>query len=225
MSDCSDRSARAAPWPPFAVCLLVLAGCDLTLLPGPDSAGFPADAIPPDSVALQIENHSGVDVLVEAVYSKAELQVRRTNLLLTSSGAESVEGVTPTAADRITVEVRLAAGPERPSGMEIGGLLQAHVFERGVDYQGGETLLLVISALEPAQNCIGIGNGTPGVCEVPGDLNADGALDHLDIPLFIEVLLGKNTDQATILRADLNRDGAADGNDLQGLVAAFLAAM
>jgi hypothetical protein len=121
------------------------------------------------------------------------------------------------------VEVRLADSPELPPGLEIGGLLEAHVFERGVDYQGGETLLLVISVLEPAENCIG--SGTPGICEVPGDLNADGALDHLDIPLFIEVLLGINTDQATILRADLNRDGAADGNDIQGLVAAFLAAM
>jgi hypothetical protein len=222
MSVCSERSARAAPWRPFTVVLLVLAGCDLTLLQGPDAAGFPTDAIQPGSVALRIENNSGVGVLVEAVYEKAELRVRRTNLYLTSSGAESVEEVIPTAADRITVEVRLAGGPELPPGLETGGLLETHLFERGVDYQGGETLLLVISALEPIEDCIG--NGTPGICEVPGDLNGDGALDHLDIPLFIEVLLGVNTDRGAILRADLNRDGAADGNDIQGLIASFLAA-
>jgi len=56
--------------------------------------------------------------------------------------------------------------------------------------------------------------GTPG----PGDIDADGDVDHADLPLFVNVLLGANTDPGHIARSDLNADTLADGRDIAGFV-------
>lgn len=55
-----------------------------------------------------------------------------------------------------------------------------------------------------------------------GDLNGDGIVSVLDIPAFVNVLLGIDSDSAHIVRSDLNTDGRADGDDVAAFVAALL---
>lgn len=57
--------------------------------------------------------------------------------------------------------------------------------------------------------------GTPGL----GDLDADGDVDQADMPLFINVLLGTNTNPGHIARSDMNADATANGGDISGFVA------
>jgi len=61
--------------------------------------------------------------------------------------------------------------------------------------------------------------GTPG----PGDIDADGDVDQADLPLFVNVLLGANTDPGHIARSDLNADTLADGRDISGFVGVLTA--
>lgn len=55
-----------------------------------------------------------------------------------------------------------------------------------------------------------------------GDLNANGAVETADIPLFVNVLLGNDADPGHRYRADLNRDGRIDGADLQPFITAAM---
>lgn len=48
-----------------------------------------------------------------------------------------------------------------------------------------------------------------------GDLDADGDVDFADLNIFVDVLLGNNTDPMHILIADLSGDGSTDGQDVQ----------
>ena len=53
---------------------------------------------------------------------------------------------------------------------------------------------------------------------LPGDINGDGVANVTDITMFVNVLLGLNTDPATVARCDLNADGVVDANDIQPFV-------
>ncbi|MCK6456452.1 MAG: zinc-dependent metalloprotease [Phycisphaerae bacterium] len=57
----------------------------------------------------------------------------------------------------------------------------------------------------------------------PGDCNNDGALDELDVPCFVDVLIGTNTDPGAMSRSDMTSDSANDALDLQPFVDALLA--
>jgi len=58
--------------------------------------------------------------------------------------------------------------------------------------------------------------------QVPGDLDADGDVDFVDLDFFVGVLLGTNLDAQHIIRADLNLDGTPNGHDIQPFVTAML---
>ncbi|HUN79927.1 MAG TPA: dockerin type I domain-containing protein, partial [Phycisphaerae bacterium] len=51
---------------------------------------------------------------------------------------------------------------------------------------------------------------TPG----PGDENADCRVNVLDVPIFVNVLLGNDLDSGHIARADVNGDSLVNGNDI-----------
>ena len=53
-----------------------------------------------------------------------------------------------------------------------------------------------------------------------GDINADWRVDLLDVPGFVEVLLGNDTGLAHVRAADMNAGGQADGADVEPFVAA-----
>src|SRR5262249_38172794 len=48
----------------------------------------------------------------------------------------------------------------------------------------------------------------------PGDINGDGQVNANDVPLFVSVLLGMDTDASHRARSDLNDDGVVDGADI-----------
>jgi hypothetical protein len=50
---------------------------------------------------------------------------------------------------------------------------------------------------------------------LPADINADNAVNGLDITAFVEVLLGIDAAPSHVAASDLNRDGLADGADAQ----------
>ncbi len=56
-----------------------------------------------------------------------------------------------------------------------------------------------------------------------GDLNCDGAINSVDIPLFVEALLATGSfGGCDISRADMNGDTRIDGRDAQLFVAALM---
>lgn len=57
---------------------------------------------------------------------------------------------------------------------------------------------------------------TPGV--IQGDTNLDILVDVSDISLFVDALLGFNTDSSVLLASDVNCDGLLNGLDVQMLV-------
>ncbi|HKQ47852.1 MAG TPA: metallophosphoesterase [Phycisphaerae bacterium] len=56
----------------------------------------------------------------------------------------------------------------------------------------------------------------------PGDIDADGDVDFVDLDLFVAVLLEQETDTGRISRADLDGSGTPDGLDAQPFAAALL---
>jgi len=73
------------------------------------------------------------------------------------------------------------------------------------------------SAISPAANiAICIDSATP-------DMNADGAVNGLDISLFVEQFLSAPTSVQSICHVDLNGDHAADSSDVGVLVQSLLA--
>lgn len=66
-------------------------------------------------------------------------------------------------------------------------------------------------------------NGDPTLRPiVRGDLNRDGAVNPADIPLLVEVLLGRPVEPGHSARADMNNDGLADGRDIRPFVNVLL---
>jgi len=55
-----------------------------------------------------------------------------------------------------------------------------------------------------------------------GDINADGAVDELDIPLFAAALVGDPVEPVHVTRSDINMDGSTDGLDAEPFVNAYL---
>lgn len=55
-----------------------------------------------------------------------------------------------------------------------------------------------------------------------GDINGDGLIDLLDVDIFVEVLLGNDTDPVHQTRSNLNGDSDANGADTQNFVDAYL---
>ena len=50
---------------------------------------------------------------------------------------------------------------------------------------------------------------------LPGDLDDDGDVDMVDLGIFVDVLLGQDSDPAHESRADLNGDQTINGDDIQ----------
>ena len=80
----------------------------------------------------------------------------------------------------------------------------------------------------PAGYELWAGTGSEGIAVIsvtippPGDINGDGVVDLNDLPVFVAVLLGNDTDLNHIAASDMNNDGAADGLDTQPFVAALI---
>ncbi len=171
---------------------LVGSGCGLLeLLFGNAGTGFP---IPSDSVLLVLRNESGLPALVDANFVFSVQDVRRTTRRLEVSGVESVETILRTAAQRIEVVARVAAELEAKSPFEEPGFV---LLERnlvlGTDYEGGDTLEIIIPA--PGNDCnenglvdeAEIADGTATDCnenavpdECEADADEDGIIDACD---------------------------------------------
>ncbi len=57
---------------------------------------------------------------------------------------------------------------------------------------------------------------------MPADLDGDGDVDESDLSLFIDVLLGLDTNPWRIAASDVNGSGEPDGLDVQGFVESYL---
>jgi len=57
-----------------------------------------------------------------------------------------------------------------------------------------------------------------------GDVDGNGAINAVDIGLFVGVLLGTDTTPVHVVASDANGDGVANGADMQPFVTAWLAA-
>ena len=64
----------------------------------------------------------------------------------------------------------------------------------------------------------------PGVALPAGDLNADGLVDPLDIPMFVDVLLGVDTHAFRLSAADMDENELPDGRDVGLFCTALLSA-
>lgn len=72
------------------------------------------------------------------------------------------------------------------------------------------------------------GDGQPGgaatltfdIIRDPADLNNDLYIDAVDVGIFVDVLIGANTDPLMQQRCDFNGDNVADGDDTQLFVEA-----
>jgi len=69
-----------------------------------------------------------------------------------------------------------------------------------------------------------IANATLSLTVLPrrGDMNGDGVVNSADLTIFVNVLLGIETNPTYVQRADINGDGIADGRDIQPFVALLL---
>lgn len=56
---------------------------------------------------------------------------------------------------------------------------------------------------------------------IPGDLDFNGSVQAADAALFVEVLLGLDTDPARVAASDVNGDGVVNGLDVQAFIAAL----
>lgn len=57
---------------------------------------------------------------------------------------------------------------------------------------------------------------------VPGDIDDNGVVNAADVGLFVQVLLGLDTNAAHVARSDLNGDGVPNGRDVQPFVSHLL---
>jgi hypothetical protein len=198
------RTAAASVLLLVALCA---GGCEW-MIPAPE------EFLPTGGVTLQIKNESGLDLSVEIVYLEGSSLIRRTQRLLLAYGAESAEEIVPTVADTVIATAYIAEGTASSAALTSGGLMQTAVYRRGVDYEDDGTIVFTIAAAPAPEP-----EPCSGDCIIIGDLNADHVVDLADVPLFNEVLLGRNQDPVAIRRCDFNLDGVADGRDLQGFTA------
>lgn len=61
------------------------------------------------------------------------------------------------------------------------------------------------------------------VCNPVADIDDNCTHDQTDVDLFIQVLLGDDTDPGHVSRSDVNNSGTADGDDIAPFTAAYLA--
>lgn len=59
-------------------------------------------------------------------------------------------------------------------------------------------------------------------CRFNGDIDDNGTIDAVDAGIFVNVLLGADTDEAHIERSDVNCSGTVDGRDVAEMVAHLL---
>lgn len=88
----------------------------------------------------------------------------------------------------------------------------------------GQTYLIRVTgfgSLEVAFNLM-LSGPVCGFAELPGDIDGDGDVDDNDQVLFIQVLLGLDTDPAHVARCDLTGDDLANGSDVEPFVEARL---
>jgi hypothetical protein len=97
-------------------------------------------------VRLRIENQSGLKASVLAVYHLGPEEVRRTDRLLPPEGGESTTEVIRTLTDDIMVVAKVANDAALPIGgfIQSGDMLIQAQYRFGLDFFGGETLVLVI---------------------------------------------------------------------------------
>lgn len=95
------------------------------------------------------------------------------------------------------------------------GLLQYRINSDGSFVQIGE----LINTNGPASDAIAVWV-PPSV--TPADINADGAVDQLDVDAFVAALLGQPLAPEHLIRSDLNGDSSADGRDVEPFVVSFL---
>jgi len=113
-----------------------------------------------------------------------------------------------------------------------GTLLTTFQFRALTPACNGTTVQVLPSAGNPPQNttilsgpAINVtGTFTPTVVTiVPApDLNNDNVVNNSDVPLFVDVLLGIDTDPLRVSRSDVNCDGQANGLDIDPFVAVLL---
>ncbi|MBI5762810.1 MAG: hypothetical protein HZA51_04710 [Planctomycetes bacterium] len=60
-------------------------------------------------------------------------------------------------------------------------------------------------------------------CAVAADIDLNCAKNDLDVDLFVQVLLGLDTDPGRMTRSDINNSGTPDGDDVGPFIAAYLA--
>lgn len=56
----------------------------------------------------------------------------------------------------------------------------------------------------------------------PGDIDGDGDCDSEDLQVFIDVLIGLDSNAVHVAASDMNHDGIADGNDVPGFVVVLM---
>ena len=61
------------------------------------------------------------------------------------------------------------------------------------------------------------GNGIPDECDDPSDMNGDGIVNNLDLPLFVQQALNTLT-SCGAASGDVNHDGIINGRDVTGFV-------
>lgn len=181
-----------------ALCLGV-SGCGLLdILAGLAGGDNPqALTLPPNAILVEIDNQSGMPVLVDASFFLSEQDVRRTTRLLDPSGDSAILTLVRTAAERFEVSARIAdRGQAIASASPLyqpGHVLFDAVFVRLVDYQPGDTVRIAIPG--PPADCdengesdleeiaAGAmsdcdGNEIPDFCQT--DTDGDGMIDACD---------------------------------------------
>ena len=58
--------------------------------------------------------------------------------------------------------------------------------------------------------------------QLPGDIDADGDVDFVDLDLFVGVLVGTNANPEHFARSDVNQDGSPNGEDISAFTGAML---
>jgi len=168
-------------------------GCDLLALLFGDGAGFPIPGLGSSSVGVVVVNESGVDARVEARFFFSDEDVRVSDRVLQAEGLGSSLALLQTVAEEIKVVATIEDndGAESPL-FQAGAVLLNVTLRLGVDYNGGDTITLVIPG--PGEDCDLNGqpddeqiaggaadcneNGQPDVCELDDD--DDGVINACD---------------------------------------------
>ncbi len=168
-------------------------GCDLLALLFGDGAGFPIPGLGSSSVGVVVVNESGVDARVEARFFFSDEDVRVSDRVLQAEGLGSSLALLQTVAEEIKVIATIEDndGAESPL-FQTGAVLLNVTLRLGVDYNGGDTITLVIPG--PGEDCDLNGqpdaeqiaggaadcneNGQPDVCELDDD--DDGVINACD---------------------------------------------